>query len=597
MSNTPNDNDIVSRLILIDQMSEEIKAIRSNVETNLKRVSEQAKQSQGAFSNLGNEIKGSFVNAVKSGIMAYAGFEVINKVTGFFKETRAEAQENMRVHAKLTTALGYTSAALNEQANILGKKLVVDDDEITAVQSMLANYVKNEEQIIKLTPAVLDLAAATGMDMVSAANMVARGIADDGAELGRFKIAVNGASGSAERVNSIILGLNKNFGDQAEKIAKTKDGWDELFVSINKFKENIGIGLFGTEEAKAKLVYENAIKYNEKYLVASDFFRKYNRDIYAEQLEIINKYEKEAATLKEEGLKKFQDKEREYAARKMNIDPSGAYSKESKKAAEDKLKKEEEEFKRASEMGQRFADEEQKRIAETNSKGAELALQQKGDEYQKKLELKEEAAVNDKAIDNQALQDKIESDSKYATIRSQMAEEEKKQREATLRGTVGNLQAMATQWHQFGGVYKAAAYAQTVADTFSGAQAAYRSLASVPYVGTVLGAAAAAVAIGAGMARAAEISKLQFEGGGIVPGSSFSGDRVNAQVNSREMILNDRQQAQLFNMANGSTISNSSTLTINYHDHSGALLDSMTTALRTDKADRFISELLSRMGN
>lgn len=40
----------------------------------------------------------------------------------------------------------------------------------------------------------------------------------------------------------------------------------------------------------------------------------------------------------------------------------------------------------------------------------------------------------------------------------------------------------------------------------------------------------------------------RFEGGGVVPGRSFSGDKVLARVNSGEMILNADQQANLFKM-------------------------------------------------
>jgi len=43
----------------------------------------------------------------------------------------------------------------------------------------------------------------------------------------------------------------------------------------------------------------------------------------------------------------------------------------------------------------------------------------------------------------------------------------------------------------------------------------------------------------------------KFAEGGIVPGKSFSGDRVHAMVNSGEMILNSKQQANLLNIANG----------------------------------------------
>ncbi len=42
-----------------------------------------------------------------------------------------------------------------------------------------------------------------------------------------------------------------------------------------------------------------------------------------------------------------------------------------------------------------------------------------------------------------------------------------------------------------------------------------------------------------------------FASGGIVPGTSYSGDNVQANVNSGEMILNARQQRALWETANG----------------------------------------------
>ena len=41
-----------------------------------------------------------------------------------------------------------------------------------------------------------------------------------------------------------------------------------------------------------------------------------------------------------------------------------------------------------------------------------------------------------------------------------------------------------------------------------------------------------------------------FADGGIVGGTSYTGDRLNARVNSREMILTQQQQARLFDIAN-----------------------------------------------
>lgn len=67
-------------------------------------------------------------------------------------------------------------------------------------------------------------------------------------------------------------------------------------------------------------------------------------------------------------------------------------------------------------------------------------------------------------------------------------------------------------------------------------------------VGLVLGAVAGQVA---SIKQAKGIlSGEKFESGGIVGGTSFSGDKVVAHVNSGEMILNREQQARLFDMAN-----------------------------------------------
>ena len=64
-------------------------------------------------------------------------------------------------------------------------------------------------------------------------------------------------------------------------------------------------------------------------------------------------------------------------------------------------------------------------------------------------------------------------------------------------------------------------------------------------------AIAAIAALGATVAGALSAAKSQkFAQGGIVGGNSFTGDRMTAQVNSGEMILNKTQQANLFRLAN-----------------------------------------------
>ena len=67
------------------------------------------------------------------------------------------------------------------------------------------------------------------------------------------------------------------------------------------------------------------------------------------------------------------------------------------------------------------------------------------------------------------------------------------------------------------------------------------AIAAVSSLGAVVAAAISA---------ASKPKVQRFATGGIVGGTSFTGDRVSAQVNSGEMILNKAQQANLFRMAN-----------------------------------------------
>lgn len=75
-------------------------------------------------------------------------------------------------------------------------------------------------------------------------------------------------------------------------------------------------------------------------------------------------------------------------------------------------------------------------------------------------------------------------------------------------------------------IAKAAAIAQTIMETYAGAQKAFSALAGIPIVGPALGTAAAAAAIAGGMARVAQIrgTSGRLAGGPVSAGSMY---RVN----------------------------------------------------------------------
>ncbi len=115
------------------------------------------------------------------------------------------------------------------------------------------------------------------------------------------------------------------------------------------------------------------------------------------------------------------------------------------------------------------------------------------------------------------------------------------------RETLATIATLATSGNQTLAVIgKAAGLTQIAIDT---PVAVSRAIASaIPYPLNFVAAAAVATAMAA---QAAQLAGVQFADGGIVPGSSFTGDRVIANVNSGEMILNSAQQRTLFDIANG----------------------------------------------
>jgi len=76
------------------------------------------------------------------------------------------------------------------------------------------------------------------------------------------------------------------------------------------------------------------------------------------------------------------------------------------------------------------------------------------------------------------------------------------------------LMALTQGQKEYIGLYKAAAVAQAVMDTYASANAAFKAMAGIPYVGPALGAAAAALAVGLGVANVAKISATKFATGG-----------------------------------------------------------------------------------
>lgn len=164
------------------------------------------------------------------------------------------------------------------------------------------------------------------------------------------------------------------------------------------------------------------------------------------------------------------------------------------------------------------------------------------DDRKRKEELQK---IYDKAqIDRIKLLNKQEVDDATLKVENQKALDKK--REEDQRDAFSTIATLSRSNNQvLATIGKAAALTQIAID---GPQAVTKAFAAFPppFNFAVAGAVAAAVA-----AQAAQVAGVQFADGGIVPGTSYSGDRIQARLNSSEMVLNRTQQTELFKMANG----------------------------------------------
>ena len=184
----------------------------------------------GAISKMGKAV----------GIASAAYFGARGLISGFSTVIRlAGIQE--QAEKKLEVALGKTSKALLNQATALQKMTTFGDEAIIGVQSSLAAFIKDEEQIKKATEATLDMAVAMGMDLKAAGDLVAKTLGSSTNAMSRYGIEVKGAVGSTERLESLTNNVATLFGGQASAQAETMTGQiEQMKNSMGDAAETLG---------------------------------------------------------------------------------------------------------------------------------------------------------------------------------------------------------------------------------------------------------------------------------------------------------------------------------------------------------------------
>ena len=165
------------------------------------------------------------MGAMAKSAALYAGamFGVGGVIRGLKSAVEAAGFQEQQ-EKKLEVALGGVNKALLAQASALQQATTFGDEMIIGVQASIAAFVDDEEAIKRATAATLDMAAATGMDLKAAGDLVAKSLGSSTNALSRYGIEVTGAVGSSERLDTLTKNIADKFGGQAAAAAETMAG-------------------------------------------------------------------------------------------------------------------------------------------------------------------------------------------------------------------------------------------------------------------------------------------------------------------------------------------------------------------------------------
>lgn len=637
----------------------DIELVTASFKTALQSATNQTKSFSQTASQSFNSVKNSF--SVMAGNLAAAGVQLaLNAITNALSSVVDEAAQSEQAIQNLEIALKSAglfsvkaSQDLQEFAGQLQAVTIYSDEAVLSTVGLFASLTNLDANgIKKASQAAADLAATLGIDLNSAAEMIAKAINGNTIGFSKIGIAIQKADTDAKRLENTLAALATQQGaaeaasnTYAGAQAKSKNQLSELLEAIGKLiTQNpaviAGINAMSSAfAASAQWINDNKDRINGFF---SDIGNAIKNTMFpfVQVIQLVAKswdsitiavYTAIAATI-------------EYAAKAVglvsseqakNLNAEAEAWRNKAQAVKDSIAAEEQAKVdqangAAAKMAAIEAQQEQQRQKKLANEAAEVARinnnkieaariqsqnltlieqertlqeqelltqaeQAKADtiagfdatkleqtvaaqqeqllarqEYERQLlqiqidaelnkaNLEQDAEARKKAIqaasDKAALdRAKLNSKQQIEFLKNNIKAEEltNKQREDGQRSTLDTIATLQSSSNkELATIGKAAAITTATIDGYVAVQ---KALATVPYPFNFPAAALVGVATAANVAK---IAGVNFADGGIVPGSNMTGDRIRANLNSGEMVLNRSQQANLFKIANSGVSSN-----------------------------------------
>lgn len=203
--------------------------------------SNQAKKALDDIAKHASKVGDILGKAIKIG--AVAATAAIGGVAAFMKQSVDEAAKAEKAEIMLAQAMQqhgtYTDEALEslkKYASELQKVTTFGDDETLSAMQRLQTYGMEVAQMKEAVRVAQDLAAAKGIDLKTATDLVGRAYAGNTGTLSRYGIVLDQARIQAEGFSYVLGEMNKMFGGAAQAEAETyagrleqmKNAWGDL---------------------------------------------------------------------------------------------------------------------------------------------------------------------------------------------------------------------------------------------------------------------------------------------------------------------------------------------------------------------------------
>ena len=250
---------------------------------NLHKVENQMTAVSGKAQTMGNKLGGLGQNIMAGlgiGAGAFGVQQLVQGISSFFTNSIQEAQEAEQGLLRFKQTLENIGQAglfdkLVSQADTLAKTYqnLFDNDDIIAGQAKFIEGTKvSEEQLSKLIPVAIELAAKLGTDVTTASEMLVNSIIGrTSPELKRLGLDMKGLGDETSRVNEITGDFANLLNGSVDTALQTSQGQaKQLRQELANLEEDLGSKLLPLQKmlTKIKLGLVNIV--NEAFTTDSD---------------------------------------------------------------------------------------------------------------------------------------------------------------------------------------------------------------------------------------------------------------------------------------------------------------------------------------